>query len=126
MSALLLDVVGVDDAVSGIRTLRLARPDRAPLPSFTPGSHLVVEYDGGANAYSLTGETSAPQEYTVSVLNRVDGRGGSRWIHGLSVGDTVAQGDVIGPVGSTGNSTGPHVHFIIKLNGTTVDPLSYL
>lgn len=90
MSALLLDVVGVDDAVSGIRTLRLARPDRAPLPSFTPGSHLVVEYDGGANAYSLTGETSAPQEYTVSVLNRVDGRGGSRWIHGLSVGDTVA------------------------------------
>lgn len=90
MSALLLDVVGVDDAVPGIRTLRLARPDRAPLPSFTPGSHLVVEYDGGANAYSLTGETSAPQEYTVSVLNRVDGRGGSRWIHGLSVGDTVA------------------------------------
>lgn len=90
MSRLLMDVVDVDDAVPGIRKLTLARPDRAPLPSFTPGSHLVVEYGGGANAYSLTGETSNPAEYVVSVLECVDGRGGSRWIHGLSVGDTVA------------------------------------
>ena len=69
--------------------LRLARPDRAPLPSFTwqPPRRRVRRR---GHAYSLTGETSAPQEYTVSVLNRVDGRGGSRWIHGLSVGDTVA------------------------------------
>ena len=90
MSALLLDVVAIDDAVPGIRTLTLARPDREPLPSFTPGSHLVIEYDGGANAYSLTGETAAPREYAVSVLECPDGRGGSRWIHRLSVGDTVA------------------------------------
>lgn len=95
MSALALEVVGIDDGVPGIRTLRLARPDREPLPSFTPGSHLVVEYDGGANAYSLTGETSAPGEYVVSVLECVDGRGGSRWIHReLSVGATVS---VLGP-----------------------------
>ena len=90
MIALMLDVVVIDDAVPGIRTLTLARPDREPLPSFTPGSHLVIEYDGGANAYSLTGETAAPREYVVSVLECVDGRGGSRWIHRLSVGDTVA------------------------------------
>ncbi len=90
MSRLLLDVVDVDDTVPGIRTLRLALPDRGALPSFTPGSHLVVEYDGGANAYSLTGETSAPGEYVVSVLECVDGRGGSRWMHRLSLGDTVA------------------------------------
>jgi hypothetical protein len=44
----------------------------------------------------------------------------------VSVGDEVNQGDVIGPVGSSGLSTGPHVHFIIKLNGSTVDPLGYL
>ena len=73
----MLDVVAIDDAVPGIRTLTLARPDREPLPSFTPGSHLVIEYDGGANAYSLTGETAAPREYVVSVLECLDGRGGS-------------------------------------------------
>ena len=86
----MLEVVAIDDAVPGIRTLTLARPDRAALPSFTPGSHIVIEYGGGANAYSLTGETAAPREYVVSVLECVDGRGGSRWIHhDLSVGDTV-------------------------------------
>ena len=90
MSAMLLEVVDVEDEVSGVRTLRLARRDRGPLPSFTPGSHIVIEYGGGANAYSLTGETAAPREYVVSVLECLDGRGGSRWIHReLSVGDTV-------------------------------------
>lgn len=84
-----MQVVGIDDAVPGIRTLTLARPDRGPLPSFTPGSHIVIEYGGGANAYSLTGDTAAPREYTVSVLECVDGRGGSRWIHTLALGDTV-------------------------------------
>ncbi len=41
-------------------------------------------------------------------------------------GQVVTQGQTIGPMGSTGNSTGPHVHFIVKLNGGTVDPLAYL
>ena len=44
----------------------------------------------------------------------------------VSVGQHVNQGDVIGPVGSTGASTGPHTHFILMLNGQTVDPLQYL
>lgn len=42
------------------------------------------------------------------------------------VGQQVAKGEVIGPLGSTGNSTGPHVHFVVKVNGVAVDPLSYL
>ena len=41
-------------------------------------------------------------------------------------GQAVAQGDLIGLVGSTGISTGPHVHFMLKLSGSTVDPLAYL
>ncbi len=41
------------------------------------------------------------------------------------VGQAVSQGQVIGPVGSTGLSTGPHVHFILKVGGGTVDPSGY-
>jgi murein DD-endopeptidase MepM/ murein hydrolase activator NlpD len=44
----------------------------------------------------------------------------------VSVGDEVKAGDVIALSGSSGRSTGPHVHYEIRLNGTAVDPLRYL
>ena len=44
----------------------------------------------------------------------------------VGVGQSVNQGDVIAYCGSTGNSTGPHCHFEVRLNGETVDPLNYL
>lgn len=44
----------------------------------------------------------------------------------VSVGETVLQGQVIGYVGSTGNSTGPHCHFEIQQNGTPLNPLDFI
>ena len=41
-------------------------------------------------------------------------------------GENVRRGDKIALVGSTGNSTGPHLHFEIKINGEFVDPLNYV
>jgi ferredoxin-NADP reductase len=91
VKSLELTVTAIDDGVPTIRTLTLARQDGNPLPSFTPGSHLVLQCGGVANAYSLTGECVAPAEYVVSVLDCPDGAGGSRWVHReLVVGDVVA------------------------------------
>lgn len=44
----------------------------------------------------------------------------------VSVGDKVAQGQVVGITGSTGVSSGPHLHFEISENGQIIDPLKYL
>ena len=84
-----LEVTNISPQTDSIVSITLADPSGARLPSYVPGSHLVVQYGSGVNAYSLTGSGNGPTEYTISVLRVEDGGGGSVAMHQLGVGDRV-------------------------------------
>jgi murein DD-endopeptidase MepM/ murein hydrolase activator NlpD len=62
---------------------------------------------------------------------RIDHGNGYETVYGhmsridVSYGESVKRGQVIGLMGSTGNSTGPHVHYMVKYNGVAQDPLKF-
>ena len=47
-------------------------------------------------------------------------------VRGVRVGQQVSAGQVIGRTGSTGNSSGPHLHYEIRIDGNPVNPMPFL
>ena len=93
-------------------------------PSGTP---IVASRDGTVTT-AKTGYNSGNGNYVV--INHGDGFSTS-YLHMLenlqvSVGQKVKAGQIIGYMGSTGMSTGPHLHFTIYYNGGTVNPADYI
>lgn len=79
LSLLITRVTWEADAIV---SLRLSSPDRTPLPPWQPGAHLqLVLPSGRVRHYSLFGDPTEPDHYTVAVLHQESGRGGSREIH---------------------------------------------
>jgi murein DD-endopeptidase MepM/ murein hydrolase activator NlpD len=108
-----------NDPISGVRRFHAALDLAAPT-----GTVVKAAMDGRV---STTGVNSTYGNFII--LNH--GNGYQTLYAHLNVvqvrkGDTVNQGSRIGEVGSTGYSTGPHLHFAVYKNGRAVNPLEYL
>ena len=122
-----------------------------PLPGYSPGSaygwrmHPIyheMRFHAGEDIGAPSGTPILAADSGMATVIADNGHGYGNYIminHGggrvtlyahmsafaISNGATVSQGQVIGYVGSTGNSTGPHLHFEVRVNGATTDPKSY-
>lgn len=98
---------------------------------FHSGIDIAASY--GSAIYAADGGTVAVATYSSSygnyvMINHANGYT-TLYAHmssmAVSAGQTVSKGQVIGYVGSTGYSTGPHCHFEVRYNGSTTDPAAY-
>lgn len=88
----------------------------------------------GAPIYAAAGGIITTAEHTPDYgkIVKIDHGSGieTRYAHAsqimVKVGDRVRKGQVVGQVGSTGRSTGAHLHFEVRLNGVPLDPRKYL
>lgn len=93
-----------------------------------------MEHHSGSTAIAANDGIVTKSTYSNSYGNMVmiDHGGGvsTLYAHGsellVNVGDIVSRGDPVLKVGSTGWSTGPHLHFEIIINGKTIDPYPYV
>ena len=91
-----------------------AAPMGTPVVSIGDGVVTMKEYKGGGGH---TVKIKHNSTYTTAYLHL------SKYAKGLAVGKHVKQGEVIGYVGSSGSSTGPHLDFRVWKNGSPIDPL---
>lgn len=96
---------GIDISASSGTPIRACRGGKVVIAGWQGGYGLTVVIDHGGGMATLYAHQS-----NVAV----------------SVGATVGPGEVIGYVGSTGQSTGPHLHFEVRIAGNPVNPMSYL
>ena len=91
-----------------------AAPVGTPVKSIGAGTVVAKGYMGGGGNTLKVKHNSV---YTTSYMHL------SRYAKGIQVGSRVEQGQVIGYVGSTGLSTGPHLDFRVYKNGQAINPL---
>jgi murein DD-endopeptidase MepM/ murein hydrolase activator NlpD len=101
--------------VSGHEGLDFGAERRTPIYAPAAG---VVTHAGRRGAYGNTVEIDHGLGLTTRYAH----------MHFISVeeGDIVAHGDRLGGVGNTGRSTGPHLHYEVRMNGRAVDPMSFI
>lgn len=98
---------GIDIAGSGI--------NRTPIVASAPGVVMVVQYGSSYGWWVAINHGAGYSTRYAHMAQRPD----------VNVGDFVTMGQRIGLVGSTGNSTGPHLHFEIRVNGVDRNPQNY-
>lgn len=105
--------------INGKRSMHYGIDIAAPI-----GTPIHAIADG--EVIMATGNGSAGNEIRIRHKNGMVTRSLHMSKRTVKKGDKVKRGQVIGTVGSTGRSTGPHLHFEISINGKTINPMSII